>query len=605
MVTIITAFFKILTKPLQWVYRKSLGRIQLSIRGRIWLLNAVACAALLFVIAISLFQTHRTEGAIQHIIQHSFPGVLLVTDLESTLERLQADVSGIALESDETQLNKAQSQVDQAHQKVEQMLAKSADLLTSERQHGLLEELRESLKGYFKAVDNVRKMAVAGNLEIAQAVLAGSVKPSLVEVEQVVDTLKIEAGRGQESATRGLDRDMRLAALRFIVLAVLMVIALLSIGAILQQRILHPLRLMDTTIQQITRNLDFTLRIPRQGDDELGRSMGALNHLLDTLQKSLAEMIAVIYDSITATEIMHREAKVVEVIAESGTKASTDIHLAAQSIASHIKQISQHTRMAADITKQSGQIATRNAEIIRSGVAEIDGVEGIVRKAAERIFALVDAGKKIGGVVEDVQSITKQTNLLALNATIEAARAGALGRGFAVVAGEVRNLAAATEKAAREIGTRVVDMQNISSASATEMNQMIDLVNASISATRPAGEAVAQIERESEKVLNVVAAISGAIAAGDQSGDTIIHLSQDIAELLNKAQSAAHRTSDSADNIQDIASRLTGIIRRFRIDSTAENQVEKEYPHTMPCAYQAQVPSLDMRLSQTAVPASA
>ena len=605
MVTIITAFFKILTKPLQWAYRKSLGRIQLSIRGRIWLLNAVACAALLFVIAISLFQTHRTEGAIQHIIQNSFPGVLLVTDLESTLERLQADVSGIALESDETQLNKAQSQVDQAHQKVEQMLAKSADLLTSERQHGLLEELRESLKGYFKAVDNVRKMAVAGNLEIAQAVLAGSVKPSLVEVEQVVDTLKIEAGRGQESATRGLDRDMRLAALRFIVLAVLMVIALLSIGAILQQRILHPLRLMDTTIQQITRNLDFTLRIPRQGDDELGRSMGALNHLLDTLQKSLAEMIAVIYDSITATEIMHREAKVVEVIAESGTKASTDIHLAAQSIASHISQISQHTRMAADITQQSGQIATRNAEIIRSGVAEIDGVEGIVRKAAERIFALVDAGKKIGGVVEDVQSITKQTNLLALNATIEAARAGALGRGFAVVAGEVRNLAAATEKAAREIGTRVVDMQNISSASATEMNQMIDLVNASISATRPAGEAVAQIERESEKVLNVVAAISGAIAAGDQSGDTIIHLSQDIAELLNKAQSAAHRTSDSADNIQDIASRLTGIIRRFRIDSTAENQVEKEYPHTMPCAYQAQVPSLDMRLSQTAVPASA
>lgn len=605
MVTIITAFFKIPTKPLQWVYRKSLGRIQLSIRGRIWLLNAVACAALLFVIAISLFQTHRTEGAIQHIIQNSFPGVLLVTDLESTLERLQADVSGIALESDETQLNKAQSQVDQAHQKVEQMLAKSADLLTSERQHGLLEELRESLKGYFKAVDNVRKMAVAGNLEIAQAVLAGSVKPSLVEVEQVVDTLKIEAGRGQESATRGLDRDMRLAALRFIVLAVLMVIALLSIGAILQQRILHPLRLMDTTIQQITRNLDFTLRIPRQGDDELGRSMGALNHLLDTLQKSLAEMIAVIYDSITATEIMHREAKVVEVIAESGTKASTDIHLAAQSIASHISQISQHTRMAADITKQSGQIATRNAVIIRSGVAEIDGVEGIVRKAAERIFALVDAGKKIGGVVEDVQSITKQTNLLALNATIEAARAGALGRGFAVVAGEVRNLAAATEKAAREIGTRVVDMQNISSASATEMNQMIDLVNASISATRPAGEAVAQIERESEKVLNVVAAISGAIAAGDQSGDTIIHLSQDIAELLNKAQSAAHRTSDSADNIQDIASRLTGIIRRFRIDSTAENQVEKEYPHTMPCTYQAQVPSLDMRLSQTAVPASA
>ena len=491
----------------------------------------------------------------------------MVTDLESTLDRLQVKVSGMALESDANQLVKTQNQVNQAHQNVEQILDKSTNLLTSERQHGLLEELRDSLKGYFKAVDNVRKMATAGNQEIAQAVLAGSVTPSLIEVEQVVDNLKIEAGRSQDSATKGLDRNMRHAVLRFIGLALLMVIVLLSIGAILQQRILQPLRLMDATIQQITRNMDFTLRIPRQGDDELGRSMEAMNHLLATLQKSLAEMISVIYDSIKATEIMHQEAKVVETIAESGTKASKDIHLAAQNIAGHIKQISQHTRMAADITRQSGQIATRNAEIIRSGVAGIDGVEGIVRDAAQRIFALVDAGKKIGGVVEDVQSITKQTNLLALNATIEAARAGVIGRGFAVVAGEVRNLAAETEKAAAEIGRRVVDMQNISTDSASEMHQMIKLVNASINATRPAGEAVAQIEQESGKVLNVVAEISEAIAAGDQSGEAIIHLSCDIVDLLNTAQSAAHKTAATADNIQDIATRLTGIIHRFRIAS--------------------------------------
>ncbi|MDR3630541.1 MAG: methyl-accepting chemotaxis protein [Desulfocapsaceae bacterium] len=565
MTRMIGAMANFLIKPVCCAYGKTIGSVQLSIRGRIWLWNAVACTTLLFIIVISLFQAHRNQDAIQHIIRQSFPGILLVSDLESTLERLQADVSGMALETDGNQ--KTRDQVDLAHRKVKQMLDKCPDLLTSERQRGLLEELRGSLKGYFKAVDNVRKMAVAGNLEIAQAVLAGSVNPSLVEVEQVVDTLKVEAGRNQESATKKLGRDMRRAILRFIGLAVLAVVVLLSIGTILQRRILHPLQLMDSTIQQITNDLDFTLRIPRQGNDELGRSMEALNHLLATLQRSLAEMIAVIYDSIQATEIMRQEAKVVEDIAETGTRASMDIHRAAQDIAGHIRLISQHTRTAADITQQSGQIATRNAEIIRSGVAEIDGVEAIVSKAAQRIFTLVDAGKKIGSVVGDVQNITKQTNLLALNATIEAARAGTVGRGFAVVAGEVRNLAAETEKAANEIGRRVVDIQGISTASASEMHQMIDLVNASISATRPAGEAVAQIERESGKVLNVVSAISDAISAGDQSGEEITHLSQDIVELLHKAQSAAHRTADSADNIQDIAARLTGIIHRFRIES--------------------------------------
>jgi methyl-accepting chemotaxis protein len=349
----------------------------------------------------------------------------------------------------------------------------------------------------------------------------------------------------------------------------------LSIGIILQRRILRPLREMDATIQEITQNLDFTLRIPQQGDDELGRSMAALNQLLATLQASLAEMIAVIHDSIQATEIMHQEAKVVENIAESGTTASAEIHDAAQNIAEHIRQIAQHSRDAADITLHSGRIATRSAEVIRSGVADIDGVEGIVRQAAERIFALVDAGKKIGGVVEDVQNITKQTNLLALNATIEAARAGAIGRGFAVVAGEVRNLAGATEKAAQEIGRRVVDMQKVSTESAAEMNRMIDHVNASISATRPAGEAVAQIERETAKVLGVVAAISEAIKAGDQSGEEIIQLSNAIVVLLQKAQSAAHRTTQSADNIQAIALRLTKIIDRFRIDPASEKELLK------------------------------
>lgn len=67
-------------------------------------------------------------------------------------------------------------------------------LLTSQRQQGLLEELQEELKSYFQAVENVNKMAVAGNLEIAQAALAGSVDSYLLEIEQVADTLRIEAG---------------------------------------------------------------------------------------------------------------------------------------------------------------------------------------------------------------------------------------------------------------------------------------------------------------------------------------------------------------------------------------------------------------------------
>ena len=548
---------------------------KLSIRGRIWLLNMVAITALAVIIIFSLIQTHRTRTSIQYICQRSFPGVLLVTDLESTLHRLQADVTGMALEADANRLQKTQIQVEHGRSDALEKLDKCRGLLTSKRQQGLLEELQEELKSYFQAVENVNKMAAAGNLEIAQAVLAGSVDSYLLEIEQVVETLRIEAGRKQTEATENLDRNMQHAILRFAGLALATVLLLLSIGVILQRRILHPLRQMDATIHEITRNLDFTLRVPQQGDDEIGRSMAALNRLLATLQNSMTEMIAEVHNSIQATEIMHKDANVVEDIAASGTTASTDIHGAATTIARHIRQIARHSREAADITLHSGRIATENADVIRSGVAEIEGVEGAVRHASERIFALVDACKKIGGVVEDVRKITKQTNLLALNARIEAGRAGVVGRGFAVVAGEVRDLAAATERAAQEIGRRVLDVQTISTESAVAMNRMVEHVHAGISATRPAGEAVARIERETTKVLNVVEAISEAVKAGDQSGEEILHLSNAIVELLEKAQSAAHRTTASANNIQAIAQRLTGIIERFRIDPAPAEMILK------------------------------
>ena len=68
--------------------------------------------------------------------------------------------------------------------------------------------------------------------------------------------------------------------------------------------------------------------------------------------------------------------------------------------------------------------------------------------------ALTEAAAAIGGVTELVQSIAKQTRLLALNATIEAARAGDAGKGFAVVAGEVKTLAAETEKAIASVTER-------------------------------------------------------------------------------------------------------------------------------------------------------
>ena len=137
-------------------------------------------------------------------------------------------------------------------------------------------------------------------------------------------------------------------------------------------------------------------------------------------------------------------------LAELADQSRAGLNVASSSI----EKGRSKTKVVRDLERQAVALATDAALAVQRTSTSVGGVE--------------HSAKEIDRMVGSIEDVSFRTNLLALNAAVEAARAGERGAGFAVVAADVRTLAQATQKAAREIRTLVGTSRQQASASVAE-----------------------------------------------------------------------------------------------------------------------------------------
>ena len=329
---------------------------------------------------------------------------------------------------------------------------------------------------------------------------------------------------------------------------------------------------------------DTSVTIPSRGR---GDEIGVMAETVHVFKENLIQNVE--FASRAAEERRAREIRVTKLTELTGAfdrnaesmlggvvSASTQLKATASDLSDSAEESSQKaTEVAA-----SSEEAAKSFQTVAGAAEDLDrAIQEIIRQVDEQTSIAEQAGaaidrsdrqvkdlseeaRKIGEVVNLITSIAEQTNLLALNATIEAARAGEAGKGFAVVASEVKNLANQTAKATEKIAGQIGAIQG----STGQTVDTIQEVGNRIKEMREISTAVAAaVEQQNTATRD----ISGHVRQAAQGSHEVSVNITGVSQVAHRTGVTAHELDEASAHLSTQADRLKGFVHKFLEDVQA------------------------------------
>ena len=538
----------------------------LTIAHRILMMIGVSVLSLLLVGFVGLFVANKGTESIRQINEGAQPRIQALGEVRQIFMESRINIYALFLNTDQMEMDSLEQRLGGSIGEIDMKLKNYEKLIAGDEDKKLLEADVANVKAFMDYFSNeIMPLLRDGENEKARDLLMSKLAPLGYNTLKGFNThmehnTKLSAestSQAVAAAVKGRIVSIGAMALGFVAVG--------ALGFFLLTNIRASLRQIQSMVNRIETDLDFTVRVNVKKHDEIGQTTSALNRLLDKLQDNLNSIAAGAQSVAAAANEMSSTSTHVATASTQQSEAASDMAATVEEMTVSINHVADRLLEANRISSESGRLASSGEEVIGHTVEDMNEIASTVNEAAALIQQLEANSQQISNVVAVIRDVADQTNLLALNAAIEAARAGEQGRGFAVVADEVRKLAERTSTSTKEISSTIDTMRTSASNAVDSMQGVVSRVALGVERAQEANTSIKQIGEGSRNAVHMVEEITEAIREQGTATNNIAMQVERIAQMSEESSAAAANSAQAAQDLDRLAGDMQRIVSAYRL----------------------------------------